>query len=160
MCLRSWINTFRPLANSLILGVNSSMHLRFFFFNWEASLGRSYGTCSWKQLSVVFHHLPQNNLQKSPHQFQVTLDNCLEETHMWKKNIQMETTWMINPLTPLHGGLNFKQLSWLLKLGSFTQGFSLATSPFLPVRYWGDRDTDSVTSGTPTATDWCKSEII
>lgn len=60
---------------------------------------------------LLFHRLPKNNLQKCPHQFQVTLDNCLEGTHIWKKNIQMEYNCMINPLTPLHGCL--KSCRWV-----------------------------------------------
>lgn len=60
---------------------------------------------------------------------------------------------MINPLTPLHGCLKSKQLSWLLKLSEFHPRVLTSNQSLLPVKYYDNHNTDSVTSVTPIATD-------
>lgn len=48
--------------------------------------------------------------------------------------------------------------SWVGYWGwvGFTQGFLLATNPLVPVGYYDNHNTDSVTSITSLATDWCE----
>ena len=78
----------------------------------------------------------------------------MEEIH--SKGIQLNdySTYPFTWLSKVYAvGLVTKPLS-------FTQGFPLATNPFLPVRCYGNHNADSVTSETSLATEWCESRMF
>jgi hypothetical protein len=96
---RKLSDTSRPLVNNLMLGRKRHCTSAPWVFLYGRLAYADPVTFVPENSCLLFPRLPKNNLQKSPHQFQVTLDNCLEGTHIWKKNIQMESNWKANPLT-------------------------------------------------------------